>query len=141
MSVEEQQSNSETKKSGPGGRRAGAGRKKHPIDIKQLESLCAAQCTDEEIAAHVGVTRRAWAEIKKRPAIADAIRNGRAKGIGSLRSAQFKAALSGNATMLIWMGKQLLGQRDDRYGDKQGDDTDAKPLVIEIVDTDAKLSR
>ena len=33
-------------------------------------------------------------------------------GKASLRSAQFKAALAGNATMLIWMGKQLLGQRD-----------------------------
>ena len=30
----------------------------------------------------------------------------------SLRRAQFKAALGGNTTMLIWLGKQYLGQSD-----------------------------
>ena len=30
----------------------------------------------------------------------------------SLRRAQIKVALGGNATMLIWLGKNLLGQSD-----------------------------
>ena len=80
--------------------------------MKQLESLAAAQCTDDEMAAHVGVSRQHWIKIKRRPENDEVIRRGRAKGLGSLRSAQFKAALEGNPTMLIWMGKQLLGQTD-----------------------------
>jgi hypothetical protein len=31
----------------------------------------------------------------------------------SLRRAQFRAAENGNATMLIWLRKQWLGQRDN----------------------------
>jgi hypothetical protein len=31
----------------------------------------------------------------------------------SLRRAQIKLALSGNAVMLIWLGKNLLGQSDN----------------------------
>ena len=30
-----------------------------------------------------------------------------------LRQAQIKAALSGNVAMLIWLGKQMLGQADN----------------------------
>jgi hypothetical protein len=30
----------------------------------------------------------------------------------SLRRAQLQLALNGNPTMLIWLGKQLLGQQD-----------------------------
>jgi hypothetical protein len=32
----------------------------------------------------------------------------------SLRRAQLETALGGNATMQIWLGKQLLGQKDSR---------------------------
>ena len=44
----------------------------------------------------------------------DTIRNQKAEGGKvSLRRAQIKLAESGNATMLIWLGKQLLNQRDE----------------------------
>jgi hypothetical protein len=32
-----------------------------------------------------------------------------------LRRRQIRAALDGNITMLIWLGKQYLGQRDQVY--------------------------
>lgn len=35
-----------------------------------------------------------------------------AEGVISLRRAQWQAAQAGNPTMLIWLGKQYLGQRD-----------------------------
>ena len=35
------------------------------------------------------------------------------RGKMSLRRAQMDTALGGNATMQIWLGKQLLGQRDN----------------------------
>jgi hypothetical protein len=42
----------------------------------------------------------------------DVIARGREIGLMSLKRAQFKAALGGNVTAQIWLGKQLLGQRD-----------------------------
>lgn len=41
-----------------------------------------------------------------------AIERGRAKGRRSLQAKQFEVAMKGNVSMLIWLGKQLLGQKD-----------------------------
>jgi hypothetical protein len=38
---------------------------------------------------------------------------GRALTKKRLRQAQYEAALKGNATMLIWLGKQMLNQDDE----------------------------
>jgi len=35
----------------------------------------------------------------------------------SLRRAQLKVALDGNVTMLIWLGKQMLGQSETKISD------------------------
>ena len=40
------------------------------------------------------------------------IKRGRARLRKSLRRAQIRSALSGNSTMLVWLGKQYLGQSD-----------------------------
>lgn len=37
---------------------------------------------------------------------------GRENGKSKLRDIQLRAAMSGNVTMLIWLGKQYLGQTD-----------------------------
>ena len=39
---------------------------------------------------------------------------GRAEGRMRLRTMQFKSAQSGSAAMLIWLGKQILGQKDQQ---------------------------
>ena len=44
--------------------------------------------------------------------LVQAIENGRANGRQTLRRLQWQAANEGNSTMLVWLGKQLLGQRD-----------------------------
>ena len=44
----------------------------------------------------------------------DIIEKGRENGKGNLRDLQLKAALNGNVTMLIWLGKQYLNQRDSQ---------------------------
>jgi len=49
---------------------------------------------------------------KDSAAFLSAVEKGAATGRTSLRQAQFKLALAGNATMQIWLGKQLLGQTD-----------------------------
>lgn len=100
------------RKKGSGGYRPGAGRPKVELNPEELEKLCAIQCTDEEIAAWFGVSTKTIADKKKDPEYAEFIERGRAKGRISVRRLQMQAAEAGNPALLIWLGKQTLGQRD-----------------------------
>ena len=86
---------------------------KGKIDFEQAEKLAALNCTAEEIAAFFKYTQRA---VEKRltedPKFRECIDRGRSLGRLSVRRAQFRLLDAGNATMGIWLGKQLLGQRD-----------------------------
>lgn len=77
------------------------------IDPAVVETLAKIHCTYDEIAAVVGCSTDT---LKRR--FADRIEKGREEGKASLRRMQFKKALDGNPTMLIWLGKQHLGQKD-----------------------------
>ena len=78
-----------------------------------VRKLASIQCTDEEIAAGLGCSQDTLARGRKRDQELDAaIIDGRANGRMSLRRAQYQKALDGNPTMLIWLGKQILGQRE-----------------------------
>src|SRR6266478_6280107 len=96
----------------PGGTRPGAGRKMVNIDLVELEKLCSLQCTDEEIGAWFGVSTRTIESRRKQPQFSEVMNRGKAKGRISVRRAQMKLLESGNGTMGVWLGKQLLGQRD-----------------------------
>lgn len=100
-----------------GGKREGAGRKPKTvdlIDLEKLEQLAAVHCTEAEMAAQFNMSWPTFDKLRQQnPQIKEVIERGKYKGTSSLRSAQYKAALAGNPTMLIWMGKQILGQRDD----------------------------
>jgi len=88
-------------------KRARTGRPRLAIDLRQLDQLARIHCTHEEIAAVLACSTDTLARR-----FAERIEKGREEGKMSLRRAQFKAALSGNATMMIWLGKQHLGQAD-----------------------------
>ena len=77
------------------------------LTAAQLEELVARGLTDSELANLLGISETRW---KLR--YTSVITRGRARLRQSLRKAQIKSALSGNASMLIWLGKQYLGQRD-----------------------------
>jgi len=97
----------------PGGQRPGAGRKPVAIDLDQLEKLCGLQCTDPEIASFFHVSVRTIENRRgKQRTFAEAMERGRGKGRISVRRHQMKLLEAGNATMAVWLGKQLLGQRD-----------------------------
>src|ERR1700683_5147270 len=96
----------------PGGARRGAGRKPANIDLGELEKLCSLQCTDEELAAWFGVSTRTIENRRKQPKFAEVMVRGKAKGRISVRRAQMRLLEAGNAAMGVWLGKQLLGQRD-----------------------------
>jgi hypothetical protein len=89
-----------------------AGRKPVEIDLIELEKLSSLHCTNEELADWFGVSTRTIETRRKRPEFAEAMQRGRSKGRISVRRAQMKMLDSGNSTMGVWLGKQLLGQRD-----------------------------
>jgi hypothetical protein len=94
------------------------GRPRKAIDWEQLEKLCAIHCTGEECASVLGVSYDALNDAIKRKGYSgfpEYFKKYSGPGKASLRRMQFRAAESGNATMLIWLGKQYLGQRDYKY--------------------------
>lgn len=72
--------------------------------IMKLSELFA---SETEIAYVMGINR---STLRKHLHLMD---TGKAKAKIKLRRAQMEKALEGNPTMLIWLGKQLLGQSDN----------------------------
>lgn len=86
------------------------GRPLKKIDPELVGKLAAIGCTHPEIAAICGCSQDT---IERR--FADIIEKGKQEGKSSLRRLQWKSAQDGNIAMQIWLGKQLLGQREPRY--------------------------
>lgn len=85
---------------------------------RQLVALAQIHCTMEEISA---VTEISHDVLLNRPEFRELVLAGRARGRASLRRLQFQKAADGNVPMLVWLGKNLLGQTD-RAVLGQGDD-------------------
>ena len=81
--------------------------KKYDIDTEQVEKLASYGCSNTEIADFFGCT-----EGLIRKSYSEFLTKGRSKGKIRLRQLQHKCAEDGNVTMLIWLGKQRLGQSD-----------------------------
>lgn len=88
-----------------------------PVEVNwdEFNKLCHLQCTLQEIAGWFDcsedtIERR----VKETHGVkfADYYRQKASRGKISLRRQQFQLAEKGNATMLIWLGKQYLGQSD-----------------------------
>ena len=89
------------------------GRPKGEINLALVARSAAIGCTIAEIAAVLGMTERHLFErMQQQPEIKEIIERARETGKTTLRRMQWQGAESGNATMLIWLGKQLLDQKD-----------------------------
>lgn len=77
------------------------------IDPKQVERMAACGCTDSEIAYIMQVS-----EAHLRRHYRAALDQGRANLRRRLRRKQIELARKGSVPMLIWLGKQYLGQSD-----------------------------
>ena len=91
-------------------------RPKKVINQKQFESLCAIQCTQEEICNVLNVTDKTltrWCNDTYDMSFSEIYEQKRDIGRMSLRRNQFKLAESGNTTMQIWLGKQVLKQSEN----------------------------
>ena len=98
------------------------------IDTKTVEAMAAIGCTTDEIASVVGCSDK----LLETRYFAHMV-NGRVKRNESLRRMQWKAARAGNIAMLIWLGKQYLGQSDKQ--DVNHGNTDSGALQIEVIHT------
>lgn len=101
------------------------------IDWDEFEKLCGLQCTQEEIAGWFDcsvdtIDRRV--KEKHGVSFAEVFKLKSGKGKISLRRKQMSVAMAGNPTMLIFLGKQYLGQSDKREDIWKTDDK--KGLVI-----------
>ena len=84
-----------------------ARQKKYNIDTEQVEKLAGLGCSNTEIASFFDV-----GEHVIRKSYAEFLEKGKENGKIRLRQWQMKAAQKGNVAMLIWLGKQMLGQTD-----------------------------
>lgn len=84
-------------------------------DWRIFENLCRIHCTEDEICKVLNITRQTLNKHCKERYGSTFLRvykNLTSEGRASLRRYQWRAAEEGNPTMLIWLGKQVLGQTD-----------------------------
>ena len=96
-------------------------RPKKVINQKQFESLCAIQCTEEEICNVLDVSEKtliSWCNEVYGESFSKVFRQKRDLGKTSLRRNQWKLAENGNSTMQIWLGKQILKQSESPIQDE-----------------------
>lgn len=110
------------------------GRPRKEIDWEAFDKLALIQCTMREVAAWFDVSEDT---IDRRVhethgvTFAEYMAQRSCKGKISLRRKQYQAAMSGNTSLLIWLGKQWLGQSDKM--ETRSEITGGK-LVIDLGD-------
>lgn len=82
-------------------------RPRKQVDKDKLFILASLGLTTSEIAAVLEVS----SDTLERN-FAEEMSEGKEKCKASIRRKQFELAMAGNPTMLIWLGKQLLGQKE-----------------------------
>jgi len=135
-----------TKKTGQAPKKK-MGRPRKEVNWEEFDKLCAIQCTEEEIAAWYDMTidtLNARCKEEYGQTFSEVYAQKRQEGFSSLRRYQFKRATGGSDTMLIWLGKQYLGQKDKHelglpdlvkimvvYGDDAKTDSEAEEAAPE----------
>ncbi len=125
--------------------KAKVGRPAVEIDWKLFEKLCAIQGTESEICSVLGVCANTLMKHARRHyglELCEAIKKHAEGGRASLRRAQYKLAMEGNATMQIWLGKQHLKQRDPSRNaeiEAKGSDGSTVKVTFNVTGTDATL--
>lgn len=102
------------------------GRPKLDIDEGQVIKLAKFGASNVEMAAFFGCS-----EATIRQGFFVSVAKGRAERKITLRQRQYEAAVAGNIAMLIWLGKQDLGQSDKLDTKHSGDAT--KPVIVKVL--------
>ena len=83
------------------------GRNKVVIPEEQVAELARLHCTTNEMADFFDVPRQTFVDNFR-----DIIQKNKLETKQRLRAAQLKLAMNGDRSMLIWLGKNILGQSD-----------------------------
>lgn len=112
--------------------------------FRQFEKLCSLQCTEEDICATFNVTDKTLNRLLKEhygKGFSEVYTKYSAVGKISLRRAQFKAAEKGNPHILIWLGKQYLGQREpEKLQEEKTHDIEDLSEIRKAVFVDGNIS-
>ena len=81
--------------------------KKYNIDPTQIQKLASLGCTNKEMSEFFGCS----ADLLEK-SYSEYLTKGRAEQKMRLRQLQWKSAEKGNVSMLIFLGKNILGQQD-----------------------------
>lgn len=96
-------------------------------DVRQFKQLCGIMCTRAEVCEIMDIDPKTlnklidtnlrgepWRENRRtRLTFEEAFKHYSAQGRASIRRKQFEVAMDGDRQMLMWLGKQYLGQRED----------------------------
>lgn len=129
-------------------RRGGAGGTQpleHSIDWDAFDKLAGLQCSASEMAFFFGCHHDALNDACKRThgcTLGEYRATRSHSGRIALRRKQFEVALEGNPTMLIWLGKQMLGQADKAEQRVEHVVRDTREMTREEVEAElAELDR
>ncbi len=113
------------------------GRPRKEFNWEEFDKLCGIHATQREVAdwfemSEDTVDRRIKEQFGM--TFADYVKQRQAPGKISLRRKQYEMAMNGNVTMLIWLGKQYLGQAD-----KQEQAVTHTGITLNVTTDEAKL--
>ena len=110
------------------------GRPKIAIDYNLVYRMAKRFATQEDIAM---ICKCSLSRLKYDDEFLTAFNKGKSQVFKNLRVAQYKYAMKGNPQLLIWLGKQYLGQKDpDKTLGQVGDDVGSK--LSKIADAISK---
>ena len=107
------------------------GRPKAKLDWEKIDELLVAGCSGAEIASFFGLNKATIYDrclTDKGIPFSEYSQRKYEKGDSLIRKAQFNKALDGDNTMLVWLGKNRLKQRD-----KQPEEIDNN-ITIKVID-------
>lgn len=133
-----------TVKRGRGPKKGEGGRPPIEIDWAAVDDMAFIQCTQKEICSVLKISQTALLDNCKRIHGMTSQEYIQEKGEGgkeSLRRCQYKTALKGNVTMLIWLGKQWLGQKDKQEISSGDNNISADELSTSALEKIVKQSK
>lgn len=138
---EDVEADTEVSKRGP----KGPSKPLNDNDFLRLTNMVRIQCTQEEICLILGMsdtTLNRRLQERGYENFEGFLKSHNSEGKMSLRRMQWQAAENGNPTMLVWLGKQYLGQRDKINAEVTGEDggpiiTRIERVIVDPASTDA----
>ena len=110
-------------------------RPEKPIDWAKVDQLLMAGCTGTEIAPHFDMHYETFydrVKAKYNVGFTEYCAIKKQQGNSLLKVKQFDVALKGDKTMLVWLGKQRLGQKDAEERLLMPNDNQLNILIDEI---------